>query len=103
MPAFLYLVVVDEFGIRLLSPTLRSLIQLVRENTYSHRDGDPFGPEERHLVLKCFPIEARPRNRGFGQPGDRDVVQDIIARKAFGLAVEDTRDHCQTARVVIEE
>ena len=34
---------------------------------------------------------------------DRDVVEDVVAREALGLSVEDARDQLQAARVVIEE
>jgi hypothetical protein len=33
----------------------------------------------------------------------RDVVEDVVAREAFGLAREDACDQLVAARVVIEE
>ncbi len=33
----------------------------------------------------------------------RDVVEDVVAREALGLSVEDARDELVAARVVIEE
>ena len=85
MPAFVELVVVDEFGIRAFRPARRSLVQLFREDAHGNRDGDAFDSEERNLALECLPIEASPGNRGVRQPGKRDVVEDIISCQAFGL------------------
>ena len=33
----------------------------------------------------------------------RDVVEDVVAREALGLSVEDARDELIAARVVVEE
>jgi hypothetical protein len=83
--AFVELVVVDQIGISPLRPTPWSLVQLVREDAHGNRDGDAFDSEERNLALECLPIEARAGNRGVRQPGKRDVVEDVILRKALGL------------------
>src|SRR5271170_5659186 len=103
MPAFVELVVMDEFGICLLCPTLRRWIELIGKDAYRHRNGDAFDTEERNLRSEVLPIETRPGNKAIRQPGKRDIVQHIISCKAFGLPVERTRDHCQTTRVVIEK
>ena len=39
----------------------------------------------------------------FRQPGDRDVVEDVVAREALRLSVKDARDELIAARVAIEE
>ena len=87
MTAFFHLVVVDELGIGPLCPTPRSLVEFVRKNAHGRRDGDALDAEKWKLVLK-LPIEARHGNRRVGQPVQRDVVEDIIPRQAFGLPVE---------------
>ena len=46
MPAFVELVVMDEFGIRPLCPTPRGLIELVRKDAHGYRDGDVFHVEK---------------------------------------------------------
>jgi hypothetical protein len=40
VPAFVELVVVDEFGIRPLGPTPRGLIELVRKGAHGYRNGN---------------------------------------------------------------
>src|SRR3954466_7744778 len=55
VPALVELVVVDEVGIRLLCPTARRLIELVREDAHGYRDGHTLRVEETELV---FPIET---------------------------------------------
>ena len=49
-----------------------------------------------------FPIETGGGDRRVGQPGERDVVEDVVAREALGLAVEDACDQLVTARVVVD-
>ncbi len=100
MPAFLNLVVMDKFRIRLLCPTPRSWIQLIRKDAHGNRDGDPFDTEKADLSL---PIETGARNRRVRQPGERDVVEDVVAREALRLSVKDARDELIAARVVIKE
>jgi hypothetical protein len=86
--AFVELVVVDEFGKRLLCPALRGRIELVRENAHSNGDGDAFGIEISEFA-PILPIKTGTGKRRVGQPGDRDVVEDIVARKAFGFSLKD--------------
>jgi hypothetical protein len=45
VPAFVKLVIVDEFGIRPLCPASRDLIDLVREDAHGNRDRDIFDVE----------------------------------------------------------
>jgi hypothetical protein len=73
----LNLVVVDKFGIRLLSLTPRSWIEFVREDAHGNRDGDAFGIEIPEFA-PILPIETGARKRRARQPGDRDVVEDIV-------------------------
>ena len=46
---------------------------------------------------------GRHGKRRVRQPRDRDVVEDVVSREAFGLSVKDARDERVAARVVIEE
>ena len=91
----------DQFGIRLLRPTPWGWIEFVREDAHGNRDGDalrievPFPP--------VFPIEAGAGKCRVGQPGDRDVVEDVVAREAGGFSGEDARDQVVAARVVVKE
>ena len=101
VPAFVELVVVDELRIRLLCPAPRGWIEFVREDAHGNRDGDALDSEERRLLV--LPIETAARKRRVRQPGDRDVVEDVVAREALGLSVKDARDELIAARVVIEE
>src|ERR1700690_3783996 len=92
----------DQFGIRLLCPTPRGGIDFVREDAHGNWDGDSFGIEISEFA-PILPIETSTRYRRVRQPGDRDVVEDVGAREAFGFSRKDTRDQLVTARVVIEE
>src|SRR5271154_2252583 len=92
----------DEFGIRLLCPAPRGWIEFVREDANGHRDGDAFGIEIPEFA-PILPIETGARKRRVRQPGDRDVVEDVVAGEAFRLSVKDAGDQLVAARVVIEE
>ena len=72
----------NEFGIRLLRPAPRSRIEFVREDAHGNRDGDTFGIEIPFAPI--LPIETGARKRSVRQPGDRDVVEDVVAREALG-------------------
>ena len=71
MPAFVELVVMDEFRIRPLGPNPRALKELIRKGAHGNRDGDAFGTEIRELIL---PIETGRRNRSVCQPGGGDQI-----------------------------
>src|SRR5450432_745029 len=90
----------DQFGIHPLRPAPRGWIELVREDAHGHRDGDAFGVEIAELVL---PIEPGTRKRRVSQPGDRDVVEDVVAREALRVSAKDARDELIATRVVIKE
>ena len=85
MTAFVELVEVDEFGICLLCPAPRDWIEFVRKDTHGNRDGDALGIEEPEFA-PILPIETGSRNPCVRQPGDRDVVEDVVAREAFGFS-----------------
>src|SRR3982074_1974959 len=90
----------DQFGIHPLCPAPRGWIEFVREDAHGNRDGDAFGVEIPEFVL---PIETGARKRRVRQPGDRDVVEDVVAREALRLSVKDAREELIAARVVIKE
>src|SRR5580765_2872705 len=100
MPTFVELVVVDQFGIRPLRPTARAQIDLVRKGAYGNRDGNAFDTE---IPEFAFPVEAGSGNRRVRQPGDRDVVEYVVPRQAFDLAVEDARDQRIAPRIVVQK
>ena len=87
VPAFVELVVVDQFGIRPLRPAPRGWIEFVREDAHGNRDGDAFGIEIPFAPI--LPIETGARKRRVRQPGDRDVVEDVVAREAGGFSRKD--------------
>ena len=101
MTALLVPLVIDEFGVRLLCPTPRGRIELVGKDAHSNRDGDALGIEIPFAPI--FPVETGARKRRVGQPGDRDVVEDVVAREALGLSVEDAGDQLIASCVVIKE
>src|SRR5450631_1498024 len=88
MTALFNLVVVDEIGIGPLCPTPRSWIQLVRKYADGNRDGDAFGIEIPEFA-PILPIETGTGKRRIRQPGDGDVVEDVVAREAFGFSLKD--------------
>src|SRR3979490_2966925 len=92
----------DEFGIRPLCPAPRGWIEFVREDAHGNRDGDAFGIEIPEFA-PILPIETGARKRRVRQPGDRDVVEDVVAREALRLSVEDACDQLVAARIVIKE
>src|SRR3981189_513791 len=91
----------DEFGISPLCPAPRGWIEFVREDAHGNRDGDAFRIEIPFAPI--LPIETRARKRRVRQPGDRDVVEDVVAREALRLSVKDARDQLVAARIVIKE
>src|SRR5205823_13264790 len=103
MPALFELVVIDEFGIRPLCPAPRGWIELVRKDAHGNGDGgaDALDSEERRPLV--LPIETGSRKRRVRQPGDRDVVEDVVAREALRLSDKDARDELIAASVVVKE
>src|ERR1700726_220944 len=81
------LVIVDQLGIGALGPAPRSRIEFVREDAHGDRDGDAFRIEVPFAPI--LPIETSARKRCVRQPGDRDVVENVVAREAFGFSCKD--------------
>src|SRR5215510_7865650 len=98
--ALVNLVVVDELGESLLRPAARSRIELVREDGHGNGDLDALGVEEPELV---FPIQTARRNARVGQPGQRDVVEEVIACDAARLSGKRTCDQLVAACVVVQQ
>src|SRR5258705_7354503 len=92
----------DELGKGLLGPAARGWIEFVREDAHGNRDGDAFGIEIPEFA-KSLPIETGARKRRVRQPGDRDVVEDVVAREALSLSLKDACDQLIAACVVIKE
>src|ERR1044072_8755909 len=89
--AFLHLIEMDEFGKCLLGPAPRGGVEFVRKDAHGNRDGDAFGVEIPEFA-PSLPIETGARERCVRQPGDRDVVEDVVARQALRLSVTDASD-----------
>src|ERR1700722_9393303 len=95
------LIEMNQFRIGFLCPASRGWIEFVREHAYRDRNGDAFGVEIP--FAKIFPVKTSAGKRGVRQPGDRNVVEDIVAREALGLALKDACDQLVAAQVVIKE
>ena len=102
MSALLDLVVMDEFGKSALCPTPRGWIELIRKDAHGNRDGDAFGIEIPEFAPN-LPIEPGARKRRVRQPGDRNVVENVVASEALRLSVKDARDELIAARVMIQK
>src|ERR1700675_1637867 len=89
----------DEFGICFLYPAPRSGVDLIGINADGNRDGDVLRGEKGKLV---FPIQTSRRDRRVRQPIEGDVVENVILRKALGLAGKDARYERLTGFVVVE-
>src|SRR5688572_18313391 len=82
-------VVVDQVGICLLCPTPRRLGEFIREGADGHRNLHALRAKEAELVAEVvFPVETGRGNPGVRQPEQRDVVEDVVAREAFGDSIE---------------
>jgi hypothetical protein len=86
VPAFVNLIVIDEFVIGPLCPTPRGLVVLPRKDAHSSRD------EDVDCVVKVevgFPIEASRRNRRVRQPVERDVVEHVVSGEVpCGMSID---------------
>src|SRR5687767_11796542 len=85
VPAFIELVVMNQFWICSLRPAPRSRIELVGENAHRDRDlgNSLHGKERRQFV---FPVQPGAGDPCVGQPREGDVVQDVVTRKAGGFS-----------------
>ena len=99
MPALGQAVVVDQVRKGLLGPTARRGIDLVGKGAHRDRNGDTLGSEECELAL---PEETPRRDSRLGQPVERDVVEDVVAREPLRLPVEDTSDELLAGRIMVE-
>src|SRR4051812_47135148 len=100
------LLVIDEIGIGSLCPTPGRLIKLVRKGAHSHWNGNAFDAEKAELTRKFaypLPVESGGGNRRPRQPGECNIVEDIVSRQPSGLAVKSTCNEFVTARVVVQE
>ena len=75
----------NELGVRLLCPAPGDRVEFVRKDTHGHGDVDAFDIEESEFA-PILPIETGARKRCVRQTGDRDVVEDVVAREAFGCS-----------------
>src|SRR5271154_5964849 len=96
MPAFVNLVVVDEFVIRLLRLTSGSLIVLAGKDAHRSWGGD-IG-----RVIKVevkVPIEASRGNRRVRQPVECEVVEYIVScQVACGVSINCAPEYCRSNR-----
>src|SRR5260370_3511908 len=89
----------DEFGVRPRYPTRGGGVDLIWKDADGNRDGDVLRGEKGKLVL---PIQTSRRDRRVRQPVEGDVVENVISRKALGLAGKDARHERLTGFVVVE-
>ena len=94
------LVVINEFRISLLRPAPRGRIEFVREDAHGDRDGDAFGIEIPFAPI--LPLETGARKRRVRQPGERDVVENVVARESLRLPVKDSGDELITPNIMVQ-
>ena len=75
MVALVDLVVVDEVGVGTLGPTAGCLVELVGGDGDGGRESGALDVEKAEGVL---PVEPPVGDPGVGQPGEGDVVQDLV-------------------------
>ena len=97
------LIIIDEFGIRLLGPSPRRLVDFFGESAHGDRDLDASHIEEaaRRKIMAGIPIELRGGDRGVRKPVERDIIENVVARQPFRLGVESARDHPVAANVMV--
>src|ERR1700722_11937542 len=91
----------DQFRKGPLRPASWSRIEFVWKDAHGSRNNDASDAEER--ITLVLPIETSPRERRIRQPGERDVVEDVVSCEAFATSGKDPRDHLVAARVVIKK
>lgn len=64
---------------RLFCPAARDWINFIGEDADSNRDRDSFGIEKSDCA-PILPIETGSRDECIRQPGDRDVVENVVTR-----------------------
>ena len=94
------LVEVDEILVGALGPTPRSLVDLLREDADGGRNGDAEVVEEAALG---FLIEASARHARVRQPGEGDVVEDVVpCEVAVRNAEKELREVPVAGNVVVD-
>src|SRR5882672_10935687 len=93
-------VVVNQLRERLLRPTPRRREELVREDGHGNGNVDALGVEEPELVL---PVQATRGDARVRQPGERDVVEEVVATDATGLSSEGAGDQLVAACIVVQQ
>src|SRR6478672_4795831 len=89
----------EEVVVGALGPTPRTLVDLFGENADGSRNGDAQVVEKSTLELG---VEPSRRHTGVRQPGERDVVEDVIPRKvAVGLTIDEEFCDVPVARHVM--
>src|SRR2546425_7310660 len=83
----------------LIRPAPRCRIDLIGEDAYGSRDRHTLWSEKGELAL---PIETSRRDRRLRQPVKRDIIEDVVTRQAFGLAIKHAGDERTTPVVVVE-
>src|SRR5207249_6703971 len=67
----------------LLRPTPRRLGEFIREGAHGHRKLHALRAKEAELVAQVvLPVETGRGNPGVRQPEQRDVVEDVVARRS---------------------
>jgi hypothetical protein len=99
VPAFVELVVMDEFGIRPLRPTPRGWIEFVGKDAHGNRDGDAFALK---YPLPQFPNRDGRRKAPCSSTSDV-MLSRMSSRVRPSVVPKDARDQLVAARVVIEE
>src|SRR5262249_45042590 len=89
----------NELGKSLLRPASGGGIDFIRKCADRDRNRNALRSEERELAL---PEETPRRGSCVGQPIERDVIDDIIARETLCLSVEYAADERLARRIVIE-
>ncbi len=77
VPALVELIEMDQFGIRLLGPAPRRLVELVREHAYGRRDVDAL---DGNVTVRVLPVETTGGDARVRQPEVGAVVEDVISR-----------------------
>src|SRR3546814_18352452 len=94
-------------------PAARNRVELVWELAHGSRNLDSERLEEVNVVAltanagrrarHCLPLAPIPGYRRVGQPGDRDVVQDLVSRQPLRLSIAGPRDPLVTCDVMVAE
>src|SRR4051794_7793407 len=100
MRAVIMALVENEVRISLASPAFRRLVYLLAEGADAGWQRHAFGREEGKFA---FSIQARRGDCRVGQPVERDVVQDIVAREAFARAIEHPRNEVIALDIMVDD